>query len=514
VFVNQFDMEASARLLEFFGDSTPWHRSLWGVGSVLAAREVLEAVAQPGVKAAAFSQLCGHALQVIRPDFGLGPEKELVQRVLTKPPQFESIGHLELRALEARFSAAYLKRWSEKLRSAPSHLRVEGTARLLAAHALDMGFSARQCHHMLVAMQRQAHEHCLADFVDELDDRLSRGPGAPFEIFIPITSQPLPVAELPDYWLSAQEARHWLRQHHPNESLRHHGALLLQIPALDPWSAAEKAIERIEVLVARIRLAKRQKALTYHSKIFIKGDPRAFTLAKAPRRVDIGALARTNQLFSLADPENQFIDAALELLSSLDFGLPATATPMAWAALESLLLGPGDEGNHGVAGDRLADIVACSFPRAELTDLSYRCSGELLKGQTANKQRCRAVLNAIREGRDLGVKEDRDRIAVRRMAQVAMNPATYLKGVRGHIQMMILRSYRQRNLVLHAGRVDAVGLRSALRASAPIVGAGMDRVVHAWFVQHVRPLELAVRASHNLELVGSDPRLSPLELLD
>lgn len=438
MFVNQFDKEVVARLLEFFGDSTPWHRSLWGVGSVLATREVLEAVAQPGVKSA----VCW-------------------------PP-----------------------------------------------HALDMGVSGRQCHHMLIAMQRQTHEHGLADFVDELDGRLSKGSGTAFEIFIPITSQPSPAAELPDYWLSARDASQWLRKHHPSEGIRHHGALLLQIVALDPWSAAEKAIERIEVLVARIRLAKRQKALTYHSKIFIKGDRRAFTLAKSPRRVDIGALARTNKLFSLADPDNQFIDAALELLSSLDFGLPATATPMAWAALESLLLGPGDEGNHGVAGDRLADIVACSFPRAELTDLSYRCSTDLLEGHASNKQRCKAVLDAIGRGQDLGTKEERDHIAVRRMAQVVKNPATYLKKVRGYIQMMVLRSYRQRNLVLHAGRVDAVGLRSALRASAPIVGAGMDRIVHAWFVQHIRPRELAVRASHNLELVGVERNLSPLELLD
>jgi hypothetical protein len=40
------------------------------------------------------------------------------------------------------------------------------------------------------------------------------------------------------------------------------------------------------------------------------------------------------------------------------------------------------------------------------------------------------------------------------------------------------RLYRQRNLVLHWGRMNAVGLRAALRTAAPLVGAGMDRIAH------------------------------------
>ena len=54
-------------------------------------------------------------------------------------------------------------------------------------------------------------------------------------------------------------------------------------------------------------------------------------------------------------------------------------------------------------------------------------------------------------------------------------------------------------MVLHWGKTDAVGLRASLRTAAPLVGAGMDRVAHAWFVEKTSPLELAARARVRLE---------------
>lgn len=63
--------------------------------------------------------------------------------------------------------------------------------------------------------------------------------------------------------------------------------------------------------------------------------------------------------------------------------------------------------------------------------------------------------------------------------------------------------YRHRNLVMHWGRTDAVALRASLRTAAPLIGEGMDRIAHAWFVEGILPLELAARASIGLALVNS-----------
>ncbi|MGH3867291.1 MAG: hypothetical protein ACRDQ4_14335 [Pseudonocardiaceae bacterium] len=47
-------------------------------------------------------------------------------------------------------------------------------------------------------------------------------------------------------------------------------------------------------------------------------------------------------------------------------------------------------------------------------------------------------------------------------------------------------------------------LDSALRTAAPLIGAGLDRIVHSQLINRVKPLDLAARAENSLAL-ASDP---------
>ena len=76
------------------------------------------------------------------------------------------------------------------------------------------------------------------------------------------------------------------------------------------------------------------------------------------------------------------------------------------------------------------------------------------------------------------------------------------------------RLYRQRNLVMHGGRTDAVALRATLRTCAPIVGAAFDRIAHAWFDRGTKPRELAAQAEIALALVTASPATSLTTLLE
>ena len=40
---DQYATHVTARLIDFYGAATPWHRGLWTVGLVLTLRELLEA---------------------------------------------------------------------------------------------------------------------------------------------------------------------------------------------------------------------------------------------------------------------------------------------------------------------------------------------------------------------------------------------------------------------------------------------------------------------------------------
>lgn len=45
IYVNPLEKIAVIRLLEFLSERRPWHRSLWGIGVVLAMEELYEACA-------------------------------------------------------------------------------------------------------------------------------------------------------------------------------------------------------------------------------------------------------------------------------------------------------------------------------------------------------------------------------------------------------------------------------------------------------------------------------------
>jgi hypothetical protein len=45
-------------------------------------------------------------------------------------------------------------------------------------------------------------------------------------------------------------------------------------------------------------------------------------------------------------------------------------------------------------------------------------------------------------------------------------------------------------------------------------GAGLDRIVHAWFIEKCNSLELAARAQIRLAIVGGPSGHSPLDLLE
>ena len=49
---------------------------------------------------------------------------------------------------------------------------------------------------------------------------------------------------------------------------------------------------------------------------------------------------------------------------------------------------------------------------------------------------------------------------------------------------------------------------------SPLVDAGMDRIAHSWFVDGIRPVELAARARIGNDVVGTHGAKSPIDLLN
>jgi hypothetical protein len=225
-----------------------------------------------------------------------------------------------------------------------------------------------------------------------------------------------------------------------------------------------------------------------------------------------------------ATSSHDLLDDALEMAASLNAGPPASAVSGGWSAVESLLSQAADtsEGRQGrvVAADRLAAIVTCSWPRAELTALSYRHSpaapdalSQHLDATRKNVERCQAVADGVAAGQALVTDKPGDTAAARRMAALLADPHGKLGDVRAVFELVLRRLYRHRNIVVHGGTTASVAMEATLRTAAPLVGAGLDRLVHAQLAAQIGPLELAARAANSLELVGDDLGPSVIALL-
>jgi hypothetical protein len=339
-----------------------------------------------------------------------------------------------------------------------------------------------------------------------------------FRVLVAFPSPLIPPRGLlpPQSWRNATEVAEWLAGNGFNDDgIRQQGGLLLSVLSREPESAVQAAAELVETFQARVLLSLRKeiKPLPF---AWIEGSPKRFSLERRLRGIKIGAMRRENRIW----PESQadaYIDPAIELLSPLQVGSPSAAIAGGWAAIESLLGEPKNK--RADPAERMATIIACSFPRAELTDLAFAFAEQDLRYRAVidaaanNQVRSELTANWILANDIPPALSWSDKAAVERMKDVLGSPQARLKSIRDHINDTFCRIYRQRNLVLHAGRTRAVALRATLRTAAPLVGAGLDRISHARFVAAMRPIQLAGRARTGLDNLATDTPIKCLDLL-
>jgi hypothetical protein len=73
------------------------------------------------------------------------------------------------------------------------------------------------------------------------------------------------------------------------------------------------------------------------------------------------------------------------------------------------------------------------------------------------------------------------------MADLVQNPRPVLGDVVGAFRIALRRLCRARNIILHGGATQGVALEASLRTAAPLVGPGLDRIVHAAYAEDLDP---------------------------
>ena len=476
--VNSLEKTAVVRLLEFLSDRKPWYRCLWGIDVVLAMDE----------------------LYVLR---------QQMQQV----PRADSAAHFGIRELSVRVAADYLARWGRAV--AAGKFTVERFARSVAAHLLDSGFAGQYLHDVIKARLAAPEPITLPELCDALQEEMSANPLREFDVLLAFATIPQLPNGVPSSWLQGAAVTAWLReQGFDTAGVRSPVAMVVKVQARDDIGAAQAARDEADRYAARALIATGEP-LNRIPMLWVKGSAAPVFMKRDSRGVGVKELFREDRVFS-ADA-SQSVDAALELLAHLEGSSPPAAVAGGWGAIEGLLADPSD---RATAADNLATLVTCSFPRAELTALSYRAQyrhpdqcAELESSQT-NRERSRIVAKMIIDGRMPEMPGVSDQAAVARLKKLFANPGHELQTIREAIGESFHRLYRQRNLILHGARLDSVALTASLRTVAKLVGAGMDRITHGHYVQNLRPLELVAKANLALALVSRESPLACVDLLE
>ncbi|MFC3963268.1 hypothetical protein [Nocardia jiangsuensis] len=77
-----------------------------------------------------------------------------------------------------------------------------------------------------------------------------------------------------------------------------------------------------------------------------------------------------------------------------------------------------------------------------------------------------------------------------------------------------MRFYRKRNAIVHGGRTHADHLHPLAETMSPLIGAGIDRIVHLGLRHGVRPIAFAAMAATNLDYLRPATTADPGNLLD
>lgn len=504
--VNPANSVAKARLLELLSPEVQWQRSLWTVGFCLGITELLEAASmmkQGTLSEASVRRIVSSCKRAVGQELGLRTEeRQVLQENLKDIPAPDGVAFHSLKELHDRISSRYLLRLAEALRS-DSFDRPERAARAIASYLLDCGYSETYLHEWFKEkIQLSGEQFSIADLCEEAHSALVQNGDQSFNVLVAFGRVPRSASGYPSGWLKGNDVANWLRGNgFSTAGIRVAGGLELPVAARDPIAAAEKAAALVDGFVARSIIGCGEP-LDPKSTVWVKGYSTPLPRQTKYRGVRVKALYREDQIFSTSSTSN--VDAAIELLAHLENHSPSAAIAGGWAAIEALL---GERNDRSSAAENLAYLAACSIPRAELTDLSYkveRSSSETSAGlgrHQSNRERANVLAGRLATNNSLGLQHPCDLAAIHRLQQICRTPNIGLIGLQRSMADAFHRLYRQRNMVLHSGIATSVGMAATLRTVSKLAGAGIDRVAHAYYVQDISPLELTGKAKVAVALI-------------
>lgn len=524
----EYAQHVLTRLTDFCQpEGTPWTRQLWDLGSVLSLEELRESATRQ-LPVTSHDWQRRQLARLIGLDLGMGEQalrQELTQLLNSDALADPSPGHRRLRVLIEHARDGYLDRWADRVAEG-TQVHPDRLAHALATHLLDLGYTAQFLTTRWLPGLQAKNAHTEAIIASAAG--LARIPLRKFHVLLSLSPTPEHISG----YLTSSEVANWLKgEGHSPDAANTQGGFLYAVRAHDPYAAADNARQLLERLLTRSSFA-HQAELVIAPKLWVSGHPEPLPALGPTRHAELPSLTHHDRHYDVAGPTNP-VDLALALAAPVHrAGATSAAVAGAWSAIESLLCHPGDPappGDHdgaALAADRLAAIVACSWPATELTTLAQRhgdpdAPDELSRRRDACEtppEQAQLLLTEItRNGlanlRFHGPARHSDRIAAQRLATCVAEPKRVVGELAAAARIAFRRLHRAHQLVLHGGPTPSAVQAAALRTVVPLLAAGLDGIARACFETGLEPLALAARAELAMALVGGETGLSLANLL-
>lgn len=513
------------RILELTSTQAPWHRRLWRGGTMELAQEFLIDSIRPGAREIAISNRRKHLMEALQTDHGIadfGKRIAVSAKDISTDTDETSHAWIALDHHLGEMNDAYLTNWADALDSPPqnrSRIDAEGAARRITAHVTNSGMHKNSLHRWLRDVQAKPTVITPGDFLRQVDRRL-KAPEKVFTFCVPVDKLP-PFQIGPETapgWMTARDTADWKRRHAPEaKSARHQGSFLLEVTARDINAAADTARDLIAHLRTKFQLGSRN-SIGIHPTMWSMERRTGFPTLATNRMIKLASFDRLGRLQDLATSD--YLVNTLALIEPLQTAAPHIAVISGWSAIESLLVGPADHEDI-VAARRFSLIVAASLMRAEFTRLAKtyitendNVDAETLDGCESNIERARLFQMLAFARPDLTLTDVTDNLALQRMRPALQNPRREVTNVAEILTREFTRLYRKRNMVVHGGQIRGANLHSISETLTPLIGAGIDRIVHAELQFGVPPIELSAMAEARVDYLSPPVSGSGGGLLD
>jgi hypothetical protein len=316
-----------------------------------------------------------------------------------------------------------------------------------------------------------------SDLIRDLHAMASQ-PAAEYQAVFPVVSAPDSRKTRSPNWMPGASLVAWMKQNSippfkSNERVG--GAVTITLTARDRPAAEHTAAAWFVAIRDRAVLGARQ-AIEPLGYFWLTGSANRASIVPPDRGVEVASIKRQDKIFSV-DESNPGIGRAIALLAELDHGPSSAAVTSGWAALESLSMGPAEDGDRIETAVRIAALVTASFVRAELTTLAYSYAksnkdqtATEIKAAKSSRERCDIIMQRLLAAPLPTFVRVEDVAGAKRIVQLLAEPVNTLIRINNYIECTLRRLYRLRNLVAHGGRTDSIVLEAGVRAAAPLVG--------------------------------------------